>query len=729
VKYAAGLCAALARADCWQEAEWAAVGSALQGVVAEADLATAVSTLLTKCKAAATPGEESWEEIGEGELCRAEFGLAYGSRTLLTKTRLQLQRNHFYGLLGPNNCGKTTLMRAIGAEQVDGFPKHDELRTIFVEHEIPEREVDEDKDGFPILNIDLKGIDWVVDMVNNVYQCEPKVTREQVTEVMVEIGFGNSEAGSGKDRAADAAMGVWTYSGGWKMKMQLCAAQLVKADLLMLDEPTGHLDVTNIAWLRGWLQNFMTNGGSVIATSHDTGFLNIMCDAMVDFEERKLRTFKGTKGNVLTEFVTANPEKQGYFELKNDVTKFVFPVPGNLPGVKSKSRHLVKMKDVTFQYPTRDTPTVFDIHLEASRVSRVAVIGANGAGKSTAIKLLTGELHCTKGEVERHPNLRMAYVAQHAFQHLEKHLTQTPVQYILDRFAGGDDKEAVDFKAEVVVTDVKSYFLDPNNRLKPCEEKKDFAKAIQPEAILDRRENKKEKTKEYQTKLMQRPIEDAIWIERTILEKMGMLAKVQREDEKQAMAAGLMAKALTSEQVEKHLIDFGLEPEAASHTCIQSLSGGQKVKVVLGASMWLGPHIVILDEPTNYLDRDALGALTLAINDFQGGVIIISHNREFCNAVATEKWIMQGGRLRQEGESVDKDADKKAEDKPVEKEVKVDASGNVIKENEAEMDPKKKKKEIKDMEKQLKDNKKKGSLSQEEVWELEDRLAKLKGTD
>ena len=53
--------------------------------------------------------------------------------------------------------------------------------------------------------------------------------------------FGNSEAGSGKDRAADAAMGVWTYSGGWKMKMQLCAAQLVKADLLMLDEPTGSL--------------------------------------------------------------------------------------------------------------------------------------------------------------------------------------------------------------------------------------------------------------------------------------------------------------------------------------------------------------------------------------------------------------------------------------------------------------------------------------------------------
>merc|ERR1719253_1548345 len=194
-----------------------------------------------------------------------------------------------------------------------------------------------------------------------------------------------------------------------------------------------------------------------------------MSDALIDFEERKLRTFRGKKGAVLSEFVAKNPEKAEYFELKNDVAKFVFPVPGPLAGVKSKSRHLVKMSNVTFQYPTRDTPTVFDIDLEASRVSRVAVIGANGAGKSTAIKLLTGELIPTKGEVERHPNLRTAYVAQHAFQHLEKHLRETPTQYILQRFAGNDDQEAIDFKAEVIFTDKKKYFLNANNEVRLCE--------------------------------------------------------------------------------------------------------------------------------------------------------------------------------------------------------------------------------------------------------------------
>merc|ERR1712118_319551 len=114
-------------------------------------------------------------------------------------------------------------------------------------------------------------------------------------------------------------------------------------------------------------------------------------------------------------------------------------------------------------------------------------------------------------------------------------------------------------------------------------------------------------------------------------------------------------------------------------------------------------------------DRDGLGALTLAIRDFEGGVIIISHNKEFCGAVAEEKWIMQGGRLRQEGESKGTGEDEKEKGLPAEK--------------EADMDPKKRKKEIKAIEKQLKDNKKKGTLSQEEVWELEDKLAKLKDTD
>merc|ERR1719456_967978 len=379
--------------SCFRTTDWTdSVTLFLNKYFPEDQASEVCKVALDKCETSGKPEEESWDEDEGGvDMYKGVFSLAYGSLTLLNNTKLFLKRNRFYGLLGPNNCGKTTLMRAVANEQVEGFPERDELKTIFVEHEIQEREVGEDDAGYPILNIDLTGIEWVVDTCNNVYMMEPQVTKEQVEDVMVEIGFGNSLRGTGKDRAADANMGVTTYSGGWEMKMQLCAATLMNADILMLDEPTGHLDVKNIAWLQEWLQAFMNKGGSVIATSHDTSFLNTMCTHIIDFQDRKLRAFRGERGTVLNNWVEKFPEKKGYFELKNDVVKFVFPKPGALEGVKSRTKAIMKMQGVNFTYPTRDAPTVMDIGLQVSQVSRVAVIGPNGAGKSTAIKLLNGE--------------------------------------------------------------------------------------------------------------------------------------------------------------------------------------------------------------------------------------------------------------------------------------------------------------------------------------------------
>merc|ERR1739845_177896 len=195
-------------------------------------------------------------------------------------------------------------------------------------------------------------------------------------------------------------------------------------------------------------------------------------------------------------------------------------------------------------------------------------------------------------------------------------------------------------------------------------------------------------------------------VDKETLIKMGYLKMVQREDERQAAMAGLMTKQLTQPGVEKHLTDFGVDPESASHTQINQLSGGMKVKVVLAAAMWQNPHILILDEPTNYLDREGLGALISAIKDYQGGVLIISHNKEFCDSVATEKWIMKGGYLRIEGES--KAADDEAEQATTQaQDVVYDGAGNKIdvKANVA-LSAKDAKKAIKDLEKKLKDGKK-----------------------
>merc|ERR1712137_1444854 len=186
----------------------------------------------------------------------------------------------------------------------------------------------------------------------------------------------------------------------------------------------------------------------------------------------------------------------------------------------------------------------------------------------------------------------------------------------------------------------------------PKKAKQDEAGVVVPEALMNRRQKKKEKTYEYEVKFQFKPIESNVWVEKDVLVKMGYLKLVQREDERQAAMAGLMSKQLTQPSIEKHLGDFGVDPESASHTQINQLSGGMEVKIVLAASMWQNPHVLILDEPTNYLDRNGLGALVLAIKDYKGGVLIISHNKEFCNVV-TEKWIMKGGYLRIEGESVE----------------------------------------------------------------------------
>lgn len=123
------------------------------------------------------------------------------------------------------------------------------------------------------------------------------------------------------------------------------------------------------------------------------------------------------------------------------------------------------------------------------------------------------------------------------------------------------------------------------------------------------------------------------WVTKTKLEQNGFKKLLKHVDDKIAALATQLVRPLTQKFVESHLNDVGLAPEFATHTRMGALSGGQKVKVVLAASMWNTPHIVILDEPTNYLDRDSLGAMAEAIDTYDGGVVIISHNAQFVDQV------------------------------------------------------------------------------------------------
>jgi elongation factor 3 len=134
-------------------------------------------------------------------------------------------------------------------------------------------------------------------------------------------------------------------------------------------------------------------------------------------------------------------------------------------------------------------------------------------------------------------------------------------------------------------------------------------------------------------------------ISRETLLNLGFFKMVQEFDDHEASREGLGFRNLDPKEISKHFEDVGLDPEIANHNQISGLSGGQKVKVVLAGAMWNNPHLLVLDEPTNFLDRDSLGGLAVAIRDFKGGVVMISHNEEFVGALCPEQLHIADGKV------------------------------------------------------------------------------------
>merc|ERR1711988_525978 len=419
-----------------------------------------------------------------------------------------------------------------------------------------------------------------------------------------------------------------------------------------------------VAWLTKYIQDLSEKKISSMIVSHDTVFLDNVAQGCCHYEKnRKLKVYKGN----LSEFVKLVPEAAAYYMLE---------------GVTSRTKALMKMVDCSFKYPTRDKNTLNNISIQVSMASRVAVIGVNGAGKSTMIKMLIGELTPNegqgKGEIVKHPNMRLAYVAQHAFHHIEHHLDKTPVNYLEWRFSGGMDREG-----------------QAKNFLELTEDE---------EKLISRRKGKKGNEYEVQFVGCQNPMEENSWMAKDALLRMkwtdngdkkrpeydcgpALQKLMMQVDERIAFeASGIATKKLTQLNIQKHLACFNLETQFGTYSKISALSGGQKVKVVLAACMWMEPHVTILDEPTNFLDRDSLGALATVIKNYAGGVIIISHQREFYSALCPEVWSVVDGRCTVSGsewmdaaEKARKKAEKEAaKTASITKEDKFDAFGNKI---------------------------------------------------
>lgn len=583
------------------------------------------------------------DETEEGvDLCTCNFSLAYGGKILLNQATLHLKTSHRYGLCGPNGCGKSTLLRAIANGQVEGFPSKDIVRTAVVEHDL---------DG-SLTSSTI--VDYLVESLS--------ISSEKAFEQLQSVGFTEN-------------VPIASLSGGWKMKLALSKAILQDPHILLLDEPTNHLDVTNVAWLTTYLTTKCQNVSCLIV-SHDTKFLDDVCTDILHYDSFKLKKYKGN----LTAFVAVHPEAQSYLSLENASVTFALPAPGFLEGVNTKGKAILKMTGVDFRYPGKETNILTNASVVCSLSSRVGCIGPNGAGKSTLIKLLTGELVPTKGTVWKHPSVRIAYVAQHAFHHLEEHLDMTPSEYIQWRFASGEDRESLE-KAANQVTEEEEQKLSSQVLL-------DGAKFV-VEQVHSRRKLKS--TFEYETSFVGMTPDKNRWLPRRWLEEHGFGKLVDRVDAQEAAAAGLHSTPLTSANIASHLEKVGLDQEFTLHHRMRGLSGGQKVKVVLGAACWQHPHLIVLDEPTNYLDRDSLGALAGALKQFEGGVVIISHAGEFITATTTEQWIVGGGEVRVQGETWSLATAKLTKGSQADE--VVDAAGNVIQVEKQLTDREKKQKE------------------------------------
>ncbi|KAL8968076.1 MAG: hypothetical protein Q9197_005069 [Variospora fuerteventurae] len=546
---------------------------------------------------------------GEVEIVNTDFSLAYGGMLLLSHTNITLHKGHRYGLCGRNGAGKSTLMRSIAEGKLEGFPSKEELKTCFVEHNQGE-------------DADLSILEFV--------SKDPELAaagRERISQVLGEVGFTAGPGGRQGEK-------VGSLSGGWKMKLALARAMLMGADVLLLDEPTNHLDVSNVKWLEEYLKSH-TEITSLIV-SHDSGFLDNVCTDIYHYEQKKLVCYPGN----LAAFVRVKPEAKSYYTLSASQTSFKFPNPGILTGIKSATRAIIRMTNCSYTYPGASKPSLQDVTCNLTLSSRTAIIGANGAGKSTLIKLLTGETIPQTGKVEKHPNLRIGYIKQHALEHVEMHMEKTPNQYLQWRYANGDDREVLMKQTRILSEEDKAQM----NKFVDLGDGKGERRI---EALIGRQKWKK--TFQYEVKWIGMMPKYNSQVSRETLLGWGFDKLVQEFDDHEASREGLGFRILEPKVISQHFADIGLDPEIANHNEISGLSGGQKVKVVFAGAMWNNPHLLVLDEPTNFLDRDSLGGLAVAIRDYKGGVVMISHNEEFVGALCPEQMHVAEGRVTHKG--------------------------------------------------------------------------------
>ena len=497
-----------------------------------------------------------------------DISLRIAGRLLLDHASLTLPAGSKAGLVGRNGTGKTTLFKAITGEMPTetgsiSFPKNTRIGQ--VAQEAPGTEE-------ALIEIVLKAD---TERMALLHEAETATDPHRIADIqtrLADIGAHSAEArastilaGLGFDAEAQKRPAS-SFSGGWRMRVALASVLFAEPDLLLLDEPTNYLDLEGTMWLEGYVARYPH---TVLLISHDRDLLNRAVNSIVHLDQMKLTFWRGgydqferqraeqielqEKSRVKQEaqrkhmesFVErfrykASKARQAQSRLKaleklkpisaaieDSVRPFSFPEP-----VKTVASPIITMQGGAVGYQ-EGKPILKGLTLRIDEDDRIALLGANGNGKSTFAKLIAGRLSLQGGSLTVAPGLKVSMFAQHQMDDLRPE--ETPVEHV--------------------------------RRLMP----------EAPEA-----------------------------------------------------------------KVRARVAQMGLATEKMG-TKARDLSGGEKARLLMGLSTFDGPNLFILDEPTNHLDIDSREALMMALNEFPGAVILISHDRHLIEATADRLWLVNNG--------------------------------------------------------------------------------------
>uniref|UniRef100_A0A8C7DVW5 ATP-binding cassette sub-family F member 3 n=1 Tax=Oncorhynchus kisutch TaxID=8019 RepID=A0A8C7DVW5_ONCKI len=392
------------------------------------------------------------------------FDVSFGERSLLQGAELSLSTGRRYGLIGRNGLGKTTLLKMLASRSLR-VPAH--ITILHVEQEVAGDdtgalqsvlESDTVREGLlteerllnaRIANGTAEGMETV--RLSEIYakleEIEADKAPARASIILCGLGFSpKMQTQTTKE-----------FSGGWRMRLALARALFAKPDLLLLDEPTNMLDVRAILWLENYLQTWQT---TILVVSHDRNFLNAVVTDIIHLHSQRLESYRGDYENFVKtkedRLKNQQREYEAQFQYREHIQVFIdrFRYNANRAAqVQSKLKLLEKLfpdnfeklsppvlqlDEVEFYYNT-DQRLFTQLSVSADLESRICIVGENGAGKSTMLKLLMGELTPVNGIRHAHRNLKIGYFSQHHVDQLD--LNVCSIELLLNKFPGRNEEE------------------------------------------------------------------------------------------------------------------------------------------------------------------------------------------------------------------------------------------------------------------------------------------------